>query len=92
MASASRRRSVRKTRRVGREQTPFYHPRTDLNDPQRRKHAAEYLEKVVLRYRNHPAQGYWLLMNEPTLPPYFTPPTMARFGQWLQRRYGTVDS
>ena len=72
-------------------ETPFYHHRTDLNDPQRRKHAAEYLEKVILRYRNHPAQGYWLLMNEPSLPPYFTPPTMARFGQWLQRRYGTVD-
>jgi beta-galactosidase len=73
------------------QQTSFYHQRTDLNDPQRRKHAAEYLEKVVLRYRNHPAQGYWLLMNEPTLPQYFTPPTMARFGQWLQQRYGTVD-
>ncbi len=73
------------------QQTPFYHHRTDLNAPQRRKHAAEYLEKVILRYRNHPAQGYWLLMNEPTLPPYFTPPTMARFGQWLQGRYGTVD-
>ena len=73
------------------QQTSFYHQRTDLNDPQRRKHAAEYLEKVVTRYRNHPAQGYWLLMNEPTLPQYFTPPTMARFGQWLQKRYGTVD-
>lgn len=73
------------------QQTPFYHQRTDLNDPQRRKHAAEYLEKVVTRYRNHPAQGYWLLMNEPSLPQYFTPPTMARFGQWLQGRYGTVD-
>ena len=47
------------------QQTPFYHQRTDLNDPQRRKHAAKYLEKVVTRYRNHPAQGYWLLMNEP---------------------------
>lgn len=73
------------------QQTPFYHQRTDLNEPQRRKHAAEYLEKVIVRYRNHPAQGYWLLMNEPTLPPYFTPPTMARFGQWLQKRYGTLE-
>ena len=72
-------------------QTSFYHQRTDLNDPQRRKHAAAYLEKVVTRYRNHPAQGYWLLMNEPTLPQCFTQPMMARFGQWLQRRYGTVD-
>ena len=72
-------------------QTSFYHQRSDLNEPQRRKHAAAYLEKVVTRYRNHPAQGYWLLMNEPTLPPYFTAPTMARFGQWLQGRYGTVE-
>jgi beta-galactosidase GanA len=73
------------------QQTPFYHQRTDLNDPLRRKHAATYLEKVVTRYRNHPAQGYWLLMNEPSLPQYFTPTTMAHFAQWLQGRYGTVE-
>ncbi len=72
-------------------QTPFYHSRTNLNDPERRKHAAVYIEKVVGRYRNHPAQGYWLLMNEPGLPEYFTPPSLARFGQWLERRYGSVE-
>jgi beta-galactosidase len=72
-------------------QTSFYHQRTDLNDPALRAHAAVYLEKVVTRYRNHPAQGYWLLMNEPSLPAYFTAPTMARFGSWLQGHYGSVD-
>jgi len=73
------------------EQTSFYHQRTDLNEPGLRAHAAEYLDKVVLRYRNHPGQGYWLLMNEPTLPPCFTPTMMGRFAAWLQGRYGTVD-
>ena len=28
-------------------QTPFYHSRTDLNEPDRRKHAAVYIDKVV---------------------------------------------
>jgi len=46
--------------------TPFYHNRTNLNDPELRRQAAIYIEKVVSRYRNHPAQGAWLLMNEPT--------------------------
>jgi len=73
------------------EQTPFYHSRTNLNDPDRRKHAAVYIKKVVERYRDHSAQGYWLLMNEPGLPEYFTPSTMLRFGQWLKQKYGSVE-
>ena len=71
--------------------TPFYHSRTDLSDPERRKHAAIYIEKVVGRYRNHSAQGFWLLMNEPALPECFTPSMRTRFGQWLERKYDSVE-
>lgn len=69
--------------------TTFYHNRTNLNDPEIRKHAAVYIEKVVNRYKNHPAQGVWLLMNEPTK--YDTEPaTLRAFGDWLQAKYGNV--
>ena len=72
------------------KKTPFYHNRTNLNDPEIRKRAAIYVGKVVNRYKNHPAQGVWLLMNEPEK--YGTEPSTFRaFGEWLQTKYGTVD-
>jgi len=73
---------------VGR--TPFYHNRTNLDDPELRKHAAAYIEKVVNRYKNHPAQGAWLLMNEPDKYDV-EPATLEAFGDWLQAKYGTVE-
>jgi beta-galactosidase len=71
--------------------TPFYHHRMNLNDPKRRERSAIYIEKVVGRYRNHPAQGPWLLMNEPGLEVNYERTTMEAFGKWLQQRYGSVD-
>jgi beta-galactosidase len=71
--------------------TPFYHHRMNLNDPRLRERSAIYIEKVVGRYRNHPAQGPWLLMNEPALQVNYERTTMAAFGKWLQERYGSVD-
>ena len=72
------------------KKTPFYHNRANLNDPEIRRHAAVYIEKVVNRYRGHTAQGAWLLMNEPEK--YDTEPaTFQAFGEWLQAKYGTVD-
>lgn len=71
--------------------TPFYHSRVNLNDPANRAAAAVYLQQVVGRYKNNPAQGVWLLMNEPTK--YDTEPsTFLAFGDWLQAKYGTVDA
>lgn len=71
------------------KRTPFYHNRANLNDPEIRRHAATYIEKVVNRYRGHTAQGVWLLMNEPEK--YDTEPsTFEAFGNWLQAKYGTV--
>jgi beta-galactosidase len=69
--------------------TPFYHNRTNLNDPEIRRHAAAYISKVVNRYRGHTAQGVWLLMNEPEK--YDTEfSTIEAFGKWLQAKYVTV--
>ena len=70
--------------------TPFYHNRTNLNDPEIKAHAAVYIQKVVERYRNHPAQGVWLLANEPTKYDV-EPATFAAFGEWLKAKYGTVE-
>ena len=73
------------------KRTSFYHNRTNLNDPELRRHAAIYIEKVVNRYKNHPAQGVWLLMNEPTKYDE-EPATLRAFGEWLRVKYGTVPA
>jgi beta-galactosidase len=71
--------------------TTFYHNRVNLNDPANRAAAEVYLRKVVGRYKNNPAQGAWLLMNEPAK--YDTEPTtLHAFGDWLQAKYGTVEN
>lgn len=71
--------------------TSFYQSHLNLNDPSVRAEAADYLQKVVGHYKNHPAQGLWLLMNEPNK--YDTEPaTFKAFGNWLQSKYGNVDA
>jgi beta-galactosidase len=72
------------------KKTPFYHNRTNLNDPELRKRAAIYIGQVVSHYKNHPAHGVWLLMNEPTKYDV-EPATLKAFGDWLQAKYGTVE-
>src|SRR5664280_210390 len=44
---------------------PFYHQWADLSNPRLRPYSEIYIEKVVNRYKKHPAQGVWLLQNEP---------------------------
>jgi beta-galactosidase GanA len=73
-----------------RNMTAFYHSRTNLNDPEVKRYAGGYLERVVSRYCSHPAQGPWLLMNEPSLKDNFEPSTMQAFGSWLEQRWGSV--
>lgn len=43
--------------------TPFYHHHMNLDELTLRVHAADYLERVITHYRNHPAQGP-LVVNE----------------------------
>ena len=72
-------------------QAPFYHAKLIINTPDYRRHAAEYLRRVVERYKDHPAQGPWSLANEPGLPESFDDATMRQFGAWLRARYGSVE-
>jgi beta-galactosidase len=68
-------------------ETPFYHHKQTLNTPELRARAAEYLQRVVSRYQNHPAQGPWSLANEPAgIDGQFNP-----FGEWLRQKYGSVE-
>ncbi|MGO8749662.1 MAG: beta-galactosidase [Thermoguttaceae bacterium] len=70
---------------------PFYHAKLIVNTPDFRRHAGEYLRRVVERYKDHPAQGPWSLANEPGLPEWFDDTTMREFGAWLKARYGSVE-
>lgn len=70
--------------------TPFYHHRVNLDKPELKAAAAEYLKKVVTRYKDHPSQGAWLLMNEPDKY-HLDPVTLKVYGEWLKTRYGTVE-
>jgi beta-galactosidase len=70
---------------------PFYHAWRDLADPALRSFSEIYLEKVVSRYKNHPAHGVWLLQNEPGIRSDVEPYVVAAFGQWLKQKYGTVE-
>ena len=70
---------------------PFYHAKLVIDTPWMKQRSAKYLEKVVTRYKDHPAQGPWLLANEPALPEKFDKPAMTAFGNWLKAKYGTID-
>ena len=73
-------------------QSPFYHAKLALNTPELRKRSADYVRRMVSRYKDHPAQGPWSLQNEPAgLPERFDEATLRQFGQWLRWKYGSVE-
>lgn len=72
------------------KRTPFYHHYTNLDVAENRADAEVYLEKVVGRYKHHPGQGAWLLMNEPNKYDADAA-TFAVFGKWLEKKYGTTE-
>lgn len=71
---------------------PFYHAWHDLSDPALRPYSELYIERVVNRYKNHPAHGVWLLQNEPGIRQTSPPPAwlLAEYAAWLEGRYKTV--
>jgi len=73
------------------DQAPFYHAWRDLSNPALHPYSEIYLEKIVTRYRNHPAHGVWLLQNEPGIRSSNEPFVLAEYARWLERKYGTVD-
>lgn len=72
------------------DRTTFYHQRANLDDPELRAHAAEYIERFVGHFKDHPGTGFWLLMNEPAKY-HEDAATFHAFGQWLEKKYGTVE-
>jgi len=50
-----------------------------------------YIEKVVQRYRDHPALSTWIVMNEPGMPPQESPLATEEFLRWLQTQYTSID-
>ena len=75
-------------------QSPFYHAKLPIfSTPHLQERGAEYIKQVVTHFRNHPAQGPWSLENEPAgLAESFDPDTLHRFGEWLHRKYGSLDN
>jgi beta-galactosidase len=71
---------------------PFYHAWRDLSDPSLRPHAEIYIEKVVTRYKSHPAHGVWLLQNEPGINSGAEPFVLSEYARWLERKYRTVEA
>ncbi len=70
---------------------PFYHAWRDLSNPALRPYSEIYIEKVVNRYKQHPAHGVWLLQNEPGIKSNDEPYVLAEYARWLEKKYGTVD-
>jgi beta-galactosidase len=71
---------------------PFYHAWRDLANPLLRPHSEIYLEKVVKRYKSHPAHGVWLLQNEPGINDSVEAYVLEEYAHWLEQKYGTVEN
>ena len=54
--------------------------------------AADYIERVVIRYRDSPALDTWILMNEPGQAASEQPLALIGFRSWLAKRYQVVDA
>lgn len=70
----------------------FYHQWMDLSHPKLRPHAEIYIEKLVTRYRQHPAHGVWLLQNEPGFRESGGQHLLPLFARWLRSKYGNVEA
>ena len=55
-----------------------------------RNAAAEYIEKVVDRYKGSPALDTWLLVNEPGMAPAAYPLALEEFHHWVAKRYAGI--
>jgi beta-galactosidase len=54
--------------------------------------AADYIARVVDRYRDSPALDTWILMNEPGQMEAQQPLAVAEFRSWLAKRYTTIEA
>jgi beta-galactosidase len=77
-----------------RQPQQFYGPRQnmDITHPAYRKHSERVIRAIAARYAKHPAVIGWQIDNETGAYGTAGPDVQAGFGQWLQRKFGTVDA
>ena len=64
----------------------------DFTHPAFREHAARVIREVVGRYAGHPSIVGYQVDNEPGLRLLYNDAIFAQFKEWLQDRYGDVDT
>jgi beta-galactosidase len=92
-----------KSRAVAHDGTlyPDYGPRPNVckDNPNYRRLALRLAEKMVKRYRNHPAVGTWQVDNEPVYPPLDSTTSKdfchcdhsrKAFVAWAKKKYGNI--
>jgi len=52
----------------------------------------DYINRVVMRYKDSPALDSWLLVNEPGDGPSADELAVAGYRNWLEKKYGTIDA
>ena len=64
------------------------HSHTGLLGEHQKEAIEKYVEKCVVRYKDHRALGQWILWNEPTGGKDRTDETLVLWRKWLEERYG----
>lgn len=76
----------------GTEQHSLTRYNEDVDDPAYQKYALRFVEKIVSRYKDHPALFAFGLCNElGSGIPSYSPAATKRFQVWLKKKYQTID-
>lgn len=62
------------------------------DDPLYREKAYAFIKKAVERYKDHPMLEGWSIWNEPHAVSCYCEHTLARFREWLKKKYGTLEN
>ena len=75
----------------GAPQAPLRRYMDDVSDPEYQKYALRFAEKIVSRYKNHPALFAFGLCNELGAGyPSYSEASKKRFQKWLEKKYKTI--
>ena len=77
----------------GAPQAPLRRYMDDVSDPEYQKYALRFAEKIVSRYKNHPALFAFGLCNELGAGyPSYSEASKKRFQKWLEKKYKTIEA
>ncbi len=68
------------------------HQHTSIVDKEEYPLAANYIKRVVTRYKNSPALEYWWLVNEPGHGTLNGPLAIEEYQKWLEQKYKTIEA